>query len=209
MTQPIVILKIARHVLGWPRRALGFEMLDDETPRNERWAPRRAVGHPSGVRASDLPHDRPHSLGGKSDETLEEVAETDRRRRRDVDGVYKIDPRGGPGQRGHGGHAGDEGAEAAQPEYLAPREIVPRVPESSSRDAIPAFDRSTRWEQAARKQATSARHAAPGTLWITVPGFMSDACRTPRHPGSAMRRRRRSDDIASSCATDGSQSWRR
>jgi hypothetical protein len=75
------------------------------------------------------------------------------------------------------------GAEMAQPEYLALREIALRAPGSSSREAIPAVDRSTRWEHAPRKQPTRARRAAPRNLWIMGRGFVSDAARTLRRSG--------------------------
>jgi hypothetical protein len=49
----------------------------------------------------------------------------------------------------------------AQPEYLALREIAPRRPGSASREEIPAFERSTRREQATRDKEQRARSAAP------------------------------------------------
>ena len=106
----VIVLNRSGNFLGRSRGPLGLEALDYEAPRDERPGGRSDVGRSSPFRAPRRPHERKDSLSGEADESLEKVAEADRRRRCDVHGLRKIDPGGGPGQHGHGNHTDDEGS---------------------------------------------------------------------------------------------------
>ena len=200
----VVVREIAGELVGRPREPARVEVLDHEAPRDERPACRHRRRPLVALVPPGLPDEPPHTPGGEPHEGLEEVAETDRGRRRDVHGRHEVHPGCRPGQRGHRGRDGDEGSRDGPARVLgasrerahgAPLRLQRGDPRVRARHEVRAgregwgkTDEQRRPEEAPGRRAVS--HGAASVARFAFPAEPSPSRGRGRRPRTRARRTR-------------------